>query len=55
MDWIQIPHWPVFNLADSAIVCGAILAMLLSLFGVPFDGVRRPVPAKRNAATDADD
>jgi lipoprotein signal peptidase len=21
VDWIELPHWPVFNLADSAIVC----------------------------------
>jgi len=23
VDWIELPHWPVFNLADSAIVCAA--------------------------------
>ncbi len=21
VDWIELPHWPVFNVADSAIVC----------------------------------
>ena len=30
--------WPVFNLADSAIVCGGILGALLALRGVEFDG-----------------
>lgn len=30
IDWIQIPHWPIFNLADSAIVVAALLAMGLS-------------------------
>ena len=30
VDWIQLPHWPVFNLADSAIVCGAVLMVLLA-------------------------
>jgi len=40
VDWIQIPHWPVFNLADSAIVCGGILAVLLSARGIRLDGER---------------
>jgi len=26
-------HWPAFNLADSAISCGAVLLLLLSLLG----------------------
>lgn len=42
VDWIQIPHWPVFNLADSAIVCGGILAVLLSIRGIRLDGQREP-------------
>ena len=40
VDWIQLPHWPVFNLADSAIVCGGILAVLLSVLGIRLDGQR---------------
>lgn len=40
VDWIQVPHWPVFNLADSAIVCGGILAVILSAVGVRLDGQR---------------
>ncbi len=40
VDWIQVPHWPVFNLADSAIVCGGILAVLLSVRGIRLDGQR---------------
>jgi signal peptidase II len=38
VDWIQLPHWPVFNLADSAIVCGGVLAVLLSWRGIAVDG-----------------
>ena len=57
VDWISLfgpdaVHWPIFNIADSAIVCGAILAIVLSLFGVPFDGVRRPAPARGTGSTD---
>jgi signal peptidase II len=40
VDWIEVPHWPVFNLADSAIVCGGILAVLLSVRGIRLDGLR---------------
>ena len=37
VDWIELPHWPVFNLADSAIVIGGVLAVLLATRGIPFD------------------
>ena len=40
VDWIQLPHWPVFNLADSAIVCGGAIAILLSVMGMRIDGTR---------------
>jgi signal peptidase II len=30
IDWIQVPRWPVFNIADSAIVIAAFLAIVLS-------------------------
>ncbi|HEU5421587.1 MAG TPA: signal peptidase II [Streptosporangiaceae bacterium] len=40
VDWIMVPHWPVFNLADSAIVCGGVLAVLLSARGTRLDGLR---------------
>ncbi len=31
IDWIQIPHWPIFNVADSAIFIAAGIAILLTL------------------------
>jgi len=40
VDWIELPHWPVFNLADSAIVCAGFLVVLLVLRGVRLDGTR---------------
>ncbi|MCO1582255.1 signal peptidase II [Crossiella sp. SN42] len=32
--------WPVFNIADAAIVSGGVLLVLLALFGVDYDGRR---------------
>lgn len=28
VDFIEVPHWPVFNLADSAVVVGVVLVIL---------------------------
>ena len=57
VDWIELPHWPVFNLADSAIVCGGVLAVLLALRGIRLDGSREGAhEAGDQAATeDGDD
>ena len=30
VDWIQVPHWPIFNLADSSIFIAALLACILT-------------------------
>jgi lipoprotein signal peptidase len=46
VDWIQLPHWPVFNIADSCIVCGGVLAVLLAARGVPLDGAAQPSGAE---------
>jgi lipoprotein signal peptidase len=40
VDWIQLPHWPVFNLADSSICCAGVLVVLLALRGIRLDGTR---------------
>ncbi|SHK85226.1 signal peptidase II [Pseudonocardia thermophila] len=40
--------WPVFNAADSAIVCGGILLVLLALTGRELDGRRTQEKARDN-------
>ncbi|MEV4439840.1 signal peptidase II [Streptomyces sp. NPDC049577] len=38
VDFISTPHFAVFNLADSAIVCGGFLIVILSFRGLDPDG-----------------
>ncbi|MEE2033496.1 signal peptidase II [Rhodococcus chondri] len=38
VDFVSVGWWPVFNVADSAIVCGAILLVALTVFGIEPDG-----------------
>jgi signal peptidase II len=35
IDWIQIPNWPVFNVADVAIVTAAAISFTLTLRNIP--------------------
>ena len=54
VDWIELPHWPVFNLADSSIVCAGVLVVLLALRGIRLDGTKAVAPdnpAPRATAT----
>jgi signal peptidase II len=41
VDWIAVTrYYPIFNLADSAIVCGGILTVILAMRGQHLDGTR---------------
>ena len=42
VDWIGVVprYYPIFNLADSAIVCGGILMVILAMRGYHMDGTR---------------
>jgi signal peptidase II len=40
VDFISVPHFAIFNLADSAIVCSAVLMVILALRGIEIDGRR---------------
>jgi signal peptidase II len=35
IDWLQLPNWPVFNIADTAIVTAALLSMVLTARNIP--------------------
>ena len=55
VDWIELPHWPVFNLADSSIVCAGVLVVLLALRGIRLDGTRasdQPSPSSSSSEPD---
>ncbi len=60
VDFVSVGWWPVFNVADSAVVCGAVLLVALSLLGFEYDGSRTGWAARRrgdrdrSAAEDAD-
>ena len=46
VDFVSVGWWPVFNVADSAVVCGAILLVVLSLLGYEYDGSRTGFAAR---------
>lgn len=40
VDFLELPHWPIFNVADMCVVGAACLIALLALRGVGVDGTR---------------
>ena len=51
VDFIALPNFAIFNIADSCVVCGVILVCLLTLRGVGMDG-KRDVPREAGAVPD---
>ena len=47
MDFLSVGWWPVFNVADPSVVGGAILLVVLSVFGYDFDIVGRRKAVER--------
>ncbi|WP_258774739.1 signal peptidase II [Brachybacterium alimentarium] len=48
VDFLELPHWPVFNVADMAVVGGALLIVLLGVIGHAAD------PAEVDAEAEAE-
>lgn len=40
VDFIALPHWPVFNVADMCINIAAVLILILAVRGIRLDGTR---------------
>lgn len=38
VDFLELPHWPVFNVADSCIVIAAVTMVLYTMRGMGYDG-----------------
>jgi signal peptidase II len=50
VDFIHVPHWPIFNLADSAICVGGALMVLLAFRGLHPDGTDERAEAARSGS-----
>ena len=46
VDFLELPNWPVFNVADMSIVGSAILMVILTIRGVELSGSRRVSDAR---------
>jgi signal peptidase II len=54
VDWIAVTRfYPIFNLADSAIVCGGILTVLLAMRSQHLDGTRGDAASAATPSTEA--
>ncbi|TQL69213.1 signal peptidase II [Nocardioides albertanoniae] len=40
VDFVQLPNWPIFNVADMCINVAAVLIVILSFKGIGLDGTR---------------
>ena len=51
VDFLELPNWPIFNVADMCIVSAAVLICILAFIGIGVDGTR----ADDDEDADADD
>lgn len=54
VDFLELPNWPVFNIADMGVVGGAILVVLLGVIGVSPDPAREAEEDAAAAAAEGD-
>jgi len=53
VDFIQLPNFAIFNIADSAVVCGVSIIVILTLRGIGADG-RKLSAAKQDGSAEGD-
>jgi signal peptidase II len=49
VDFLELPHYPIFNIADSAIVSAAVLIAVMAFRGIGIDGSRVASNPRRHA------
>jgi signal peptidase II len=54
VDFLELPNWPVFNIADMGVVGGAILVIALGLFGLDADPGRAAEAASEKTRAEAE-
>jgi signal peptidase II len=52
VDFIQLPNFAIFNIADSAVVSAVVIICLLTLRGIALDGTPWLTAAKSESAGD---
>jgi signal peptidase II len=55
IDFLKLPNWPIFNVADIAINIGALLVLVQVVRGVRLDGTRQTADADEEEGPAADD
>ncbi len=51
VDFIQLPNFAIFNIADSAVVSAVVIICILTLRGIAIDGTRHVAPKPNEANT----
>ena len=51
IDWIELPNWPIFNVADSSIVVAAVIAFVLTVLDIHPTKPRNSSSTKSNGAS----
>jgi signal peptidase II len=55
IDFLELPYWPIFNVADMCITAAAIMIIFLSVVkGISITGQRHPRPGRGGAGDDDD-
>ena len=55
IDFLELPYWPIFNVADMCITAAAIMIIFLSVVkGISITGQHHPRPGRRDSGDDDD-